>query len=159
MKILKVKPFRQSASFCGPASLKMILSYYGVKISEKKVAQATQTKKYHGTPAQRIVEGAKKLGFEAELKDYGTWEDLEYFVNKKKIPVIVNWFSEYMSHYSVVVGIDKNKIVLLDPEEDKKQSFSKFKFHCVWFNYTGVPYPSSPDDLRIRRMVVVYPHT
>jgi len=155
--MLKIKPFKQSASFCGPASLKMALSYFGMKLSEKKVAEFTQTKKYHGAPAPQIVKGAKKLGFDAFLKDNASWEDLYFWVNKKKTPVIVNWFSEYMSHYSVVVGIDKKRIWILDPEDGKKKSFSKFKFHCIWFNFTGAPYPDTPKDLRIRRIVVVYP--
>jgi ABC-type bacteriocin/lantibiotic exporter with double-glycine peptidase domain len=159
MKKLFIKPFKQRPSFCGPATLKMILSFYGMRISEKRAAQATGTRPYHGTPGRAIVEGAKKLGFDAFMKDYSTWNDLSYWINKKKTPVIVNWFSENVGHYSVAIGIDKNHIILSDPEDATEKKFSQHIFHRVWFDFAGVPYPTKPDDIVIRRMIVVTPHT
>ena len=35
--MLNITPFRQKPGFCGPASLKMVLDFWGVKITEKKI--------------------------------------------------------------------------------------------------------------------------
>ena len=157
MKKLIIKPFKQRPSFCGPAALKMVASFYGMRISEKRAAQATGTLPYHGTSGRAIVEGAKKLGFSSCVKDYSTWNDVSYWVNTRKTPVILNWFSENVGHYSVAIGIDKNHIVLSDPEDAREKKFSQHIFHRVWFDFAGVPYPTKPDDLVIRRMIVIRP--
>jgi len=36
--MLKVKPFRQTVGYCGPATLKMVLDYWGVNKTEKELA-------------------------------------------------------------------------------------------------------------------------
>lgn len=135
----------------------MVLSFYHVIISEKRAALATGTLPYHGTPGHTIVEGAQELGFDAFMKDYSTWDDLSHWINDQGTPVIVNWFSENVGHYSVAIGIDKDFIVLSDPEDAKEKKFSQHVFHRVWFDFAGVPYPTKPDDIVIRRMIVVTP--
>lgn len=39
--MLKLKPFQETlnASMCGPASLKIVLNYYGVEATEKELAR------------------------------------------------------------------------------------------------------------------------
>ena len=46
MKMLKIKPFQETlnAGMCGPASLKILLSYYGVK-KMKKIGKIMRDKK------------------------------------------------------------------------------------------------------------------
>lgn len=155
MRILDVKPFKQSPSFCGPASLKMVLAFFGIRLSEKNVARLTKTKPYHGTPGPRIVEGAARLGLKAFYQDYAEWKDLEYWINKKRVPVIMDWFSEHVSHFSVAVGIDKKRIAILDPEDGKLKTFPRWKWYMVWFSFTGSYYPKTLKNIVIRRMIVV----
>ena len=40
-KTLKIKPFQETlnASMCGPASLKIVLKYYGIEVTEKELAR------------------------------------------------------------------------------------------------------------------------
>ena len=40
-KLLKVKSFQEKlgVSYCGPASLKMVLEYYGIEKTEKELAR------------------------------------------------------------------------------------------------------------------------
>jgi len=46
-KMLKVQPFQETlnASMCGPASLKIVLSYYGIEKSEQEIAKLCKSDK------------------------------------------------------------------------------------------------------------------
>ena len=66
MKNLKL--FKQSRGDCGPASLKMVLSVYGVNKSEKEFAKLTKSSRDKGCDEIEIVNVAKKLGFKSYVK-------------------------------------------------------------------------------------------
>ena len=36
--MLNVKPYREKPEYCGPASLKMVLGYYGIEKTEDELA-------------------------------------------------------------------------------------------------------------------------
>ncbi|MBT4166115.1 hypothetical protein HOE04_03695 [archaeon] len=126
MKNLKL--FKQSRGYCGPASLKMVLSVYGVNKSEKEFAKLTKSSRDKGCDEIEIVNVAKKLGFKSYVKQNSNIDELKRLV-KEGIPVIVDWFSpEEAGHYSVVVGFDKASILIADPH------FGKVKRHDIdWF--------------------------
>ena len=104
--MLKVRNFRQKTGFCGPASLKMVLEYLGVKRSEKELAELSGATKEKGTEARNLLKAAKSLGFKGFVKDFSKITDIKKYVVQKKIPVIVDWFSRDEGHYSAVVGVD-----------------------------------------------------
>ena len=101
--MLKLKPFCQTAGLCGPASLKIVLAYYGVSVSESKIAKIAGASKEKGA---WLIKAAKHFGFQVFSKENSSPADIKYFI-KKKIPVIVDWFLEDDGHYSVAVDIDK----------------------------------------------------
>lgn len=152
--MLKVKHFRETPGFCGPASLKMVLDYYGVSLSEAKIAKLTGFTMKKGTSKEDLIRAAKKLGFKAFSKENSSFADIKKFI-RKKIPVIVDWFSEDDGHYSVVIGIDKRSITLMDPQLDEgKIKFSLSDFYRVWFDFPG-NYIKSIKDIVLRVMIVV----
>ena len=159
--MIKLKPFRQTPGFCGPASLKMVLDYYGVSVSEAKLAKIAGATREKGTPIKGLIKAAKYFGFQVFLKEKSTPSDLRYFI-KRKIPVIVDWFFEDEGHYSVVVDVDQKNIVLMDPTLRKiliyirRRKFSIEKFLRVWFDFPG-NYIKTPKDLVLRLMLVVIP--
>ncbi len=159
--MIKLKPFRETPGLCGPASLKMVLDYYGVSVSEQELARLSGSSKEKGTSVSGLVKAAKHFGFKAFLKKNSSLKDLEYFVNKK-IPVIVDWFNEDDGHYSVVVDIDKKDVVLMDPALRKiliyirRKVFSRETFFRIWFDFPG-DHIKSPKDLVLRLMLVVTP--
>ena len=155
MKFLDVKPFNQSPSYCGPSSLKMVLEYYGIDKSEKELVRLTNCTKSLGTTAKNIVNSAKKLGMKASFKDYSTINDIEVKL-KKRIPVIVDWFSHDEGHYSVIVGFDKENIYMQDPELGHIRMMKRKTFMTVWFDFDG-EFLKSRKDLIIRRMIIVQP--
>ncbi|MBW2996858.1 C39 family peptidase [Candidatus Woesearchaeota archaeon] len=127
--MLKLKPYKQSRGYCGPACLKMVLGYYGVVKSERTLAKMTKTSRTKGCEEKNIVAAAKKLGFKAYVKQKSSIAELRRLV-RKGIPVIVDWFSpEEAGHYSVVVGFEKDNIILADPH------FGRIKKHKIdWFS-------------------------
>ena len=110
--MLKLKPFEQKPGYCGPASLKAVLSYFGVEKGEMSLVRLSKCSKDKGVEAENLLRAAKKLGFKGFIKDYSDFKDVKKFL-KKKIPVIVDWFSVDEGHYSVIVGINDKKIFFM----------------------------------------------
>jgi ABC-type bacteriocin/lantibiotic exporter with double-glycine peptidase domain len=125
---MNLKLFKQSEGYCGPASLKMFLSLYGINKSEDYLAKLAKADRKKGCSGKNMVNAAKKLGFNAYLKKHSSIKELKKLA--KRNPVIVAWKSpEEGGHYSVVMGFEKNKILLADPH------FGKIKKHEVkWFD-------------------------
>jgi len=159
--MIKLKPFRQTPGFCGPASLKMVFDYYGVSVSEAEIAKIAGASREKGTSKAGLIKAVKHFGFKAFSKTNSSLNDLRYFI-KRKIPVIVDWFFEDEGHYSVVVDIDKKNIVLMDPTLRKlliyvrRRKFSTEKFLRIWFDFPG-KFIKTPKDLVLRLMLVVTP--
>jgi len=153
--MLKIKPFRQETGYCGPASLKIVLSYYGIKKSEKEIVKLTECTKEWGVEAWKLLKIAQGLGFHGFVRDESTFDDIKEYVINRQIPVIVDWFSEDDGHYSVVVDIDDENIYLLDPELGYVRAMRLKKFWRVWFDFPD-EYIKSKNDLNIRRMIVIY---
>lgn len=160
--LLNVPSYRQTPSFCGPASLKIVLDYYGVHKEEADLAQLLGTTEELGTDAVSIKRGATDLGFAAEIHDYCTLADIQGWLDKE-VPVIVDWFSASPDedgvadgHYSVAVGLDRDFIYLEDPETGGLRKIRREDFMRVWFDYAK-EYLHAPEDLIIRQLIAVYP--
>jgi len=127
--MIKPKLFKQSEGYCGPSSLKMILSLYRINKSEKYLARLAKATRKKGCSGENMVNAAKKLGFNAYLIKKSSINELKK-LSRKRIPVIVAWKSpEEGGHYSVVVGFEKNRILLADPH------FGKIKKQDIkWFD-------------------------
>lgn len=153
--MLAVKPFQQSSGLCGPASLKMVLEYFGVKKSEKELAKLSKAHPHHGTTAANLVAAAKKLEFKAHYKDFSSLKEIKKYLDKK-IPVIVDWWSVDDGHYSVVAGLDKKFIYLQDPELGKINKLDLITFQRNWFDFEGEILKKN-QAVFVRRLIVVYP--
>jgi ABC-type bacteriocin/lantibiotic exporter with double-glycine peptidase domain len=166
-KILSVKPFQETlhASMCGPASLKMVLAYYGIEKTEKELAKMCGTNSNLGTDDVGIKNVAESLGFTVEIKNNSTFNDIQKCLDKK-IPVIVNWFTrgriDYTEsevpegHLSVVVGLDEKYISLQDPEIGGLRKLKRKDFIRVWFDFRS-DHINSWNDMIIRQYIAVYP--
>ena len=150
---------------CGPASLKMVLAYYGIDKTEAELAKLCGTDSGLGTDDISIKKAAESLGFNVEIHNTSTFEDIQKWLDKK-VPVIVNWFTRGRidydiaevpdGHLSVVVGLDDENIYLQDPEIGKLRKISRDDFMKVWFDFKG-GYINSWDDLIIRQLIAIYP--
>jgi len=164
-KILKLKPFQETlnAGMCGPASLKIVLRYYGIDIEEKELAEMVGWNKELGVNDRGIKKAAENLGFKVKIKNNSSFKDIEKWLNKG-VPIIVNWFtrgrSDYSGsetadgHYSVVAGLDDKFIYLEDPEIGKMRKLKKDDFMSVWFDFSGKYIKSN--ELVIRQIIAIY---
>ena len=164
-KMLKLKPFQETlnASMCGPASLKIVLDYYGLEKSEKELARLCQHDKNLGVDDEKIKKAAESLGFKVKIENNSNFNDIEKWLDKK-VPVIVNWFTkgrqDYSElevadgHYSVVAGIDEKYIYLQDPEIGKIRKLKRDDFMRVWFDFKGEYL--KPEELIIRQIIAIY---
>lgn len=162
---LNVKPFQETphVDMCGPASMKIVLDYYGIKKSEQELARLTGLVPGLGIDDKSIVKAFESLGFKAEIKNESTFDDIEEWL-KKGVPVIVNWFTrgrhDYEDsevadgHYSVVFGLDDEYIYLQDPETGSERKIKREDFMKVWFDFTG--HYIKPDELIIRQIIAIY---
>lgn len=165
MTKLEVKPFQETLheSMCGPASLKIVLNYFGIEKSEAELA-TLMGKSDLGTSAEGFAKAAEALGLSCEVKDESEFEDVLVWLDKD-VPVIVNWFTrgrkDYPDgavadgHYSVVTGLDDEYIYLQDPEIGGMRKMSLSDFRQVWFDFSGKYI--RPDGLIIRQLVAIYP--
>jgi len=147
-KLLDVKAFQEKlhAGYCGPAVLKMILSYYGIEKTEEELAQLAGTTEELGTDDASLKHALESFGLKVIIKNQSTFEDIKTWLDKET-PVIVNWFSRGRSdysdaevpdgHYSIVVGLDDEYIYLQDPEIGELRKLTREDFMKVWFDFTG----------------------
>ena len=142
---LEVKIPRQTPDLCGPGALGIALSYFGIEKTEAELTElssaieAPGAVRYGGTEHEGMVAAGKALGFSVFTKEETTFEDLEYFINESKLPVIVGWFDTDDDHYSVAIELPEEEIVLADssslgPERRFKRDF----FSKIWFDFVGV---------------------
>lgn len=135
--MLKLKVFEQTKTgFCGPVSLLMVLNFYGLETSEKELARRSKTTEKKGASGKNLITAIKSFGWHGFWKEDGKIAELEYFIKQGK-PIIVDWFSEYEGHYSVIIGIDKKYIYLADPELGKINKLSLERFKTMWFDFEG----------------------
>ena len=163
--MLKIKPFQETlnASMCGPASLKIVLRYYGVEATEKELAKLAGNSSNLGADDKGLVRTARYFGFKVKIKNNSNFKDIEKWLDKK-VPVIVNWFTggrkDYSDsdiadgHYSVVAGLDDKFIYLHDPEIGKIRKLKRDDFRRVWFDFTGEYI--KPKELIVRQIIAVY---
>jgi len=164
---LPVKPFQETlhAGYCGPASLKMVLNYFGLEKGEEEVAERCGRDVKLGTNDAALKKAAEEYGFHVEIQNEASFADIQAWLNKK-VPVIVNWFTRGRAdyddshvpdgHYSVVVGLDDKNIYLQDPEIGNLRTISRDDFLRVWFDFSG-DHITGWKDLIVRQVIAVYP--
>jgi len=114
--MIQVPYFKQKKSYtCGPASLKMVLKFFGKNLNEDTIARKLKTSK-QGTSHREIIDFARQNGFYCYVHENSTIHELRHFINLG-LPVIVNYIEpkDNEGHYAVVVGFKKNGLILNDP--------------------------------------------
>ena len=161
--LLNTTNFKQSPAMCGPACLKIVASYFGIEIGERRLIRVCRSSKITGTTGTNLVKGARELGFHAEIIDGADFKVIGKWL-RNGTPVIVDWMSVSEDlrtkrhiaggHYSVVCGLNRDSIVLEDPAIGRRRAIPRRRFLNVWFDFTHV-YPKVRDDLIIRRLIII----
>jgi len=153
---ISIELFKQSEGFCGPASLKMVLSYYGTEKTEDELADLMGATREYGCDPIDIVSAAEKVGFSAQYKERSSIEEITSFIDQK-IPVIVQWFSpEENGHYSVISGYEGDNLVMVDPLTGSFRKIASQDFLNRWFELDSYP-PQNPANFKLREIIVIKP--
>jgi hypothetical protein len=108
--ITRVEFQDQSEGYCGPATLSMVMSAYGHKVSPSALANQMLTPGLKGTLQENLIGAARRQGF--AVIPVRSFRDLLKEVSADH-PVIVfenlglSWFQQW--HYALVVGFDFGK--------------------------------------------------
>lgn len=138
----------QTFNNCGPASLSMLLSYFGINKSQQELA--AELRPYNNPEGinddksvtlDEIAEKAQEFGLLAYHRPAGTMDLLKQFI-AADIPVLTRtWLhlNEDIGHYRVVKGYDDStrEIIQDDSYENKDLRYSYDDFNELWkkFNY------------------------
>jgi uncharacterized protein len=158
VEMLPVPDTRQSTTYsCGASALQAVLMYYGEERLETELMELLHTDPANGTNPRAIVQVARDLGFQAELKDRLTFKDLEDSL-RQKAPVIVAgqawrdgddldkpWAEVWGSgHYMVVIGSDEHNFYFEDPSLlGSRGVMTRDEFEQRWHDIDDVPYVHS----------------
>lgn len=135
---ITLKHYIQSIGYCGPASLKMLLSYFGKEMEEEELAKLAAATRDAGTEHEGMIEAVKEIGGYVFVKENGTIEELEYFVKQEKLPVIIGWFDKDGDHYSVVVNVTDKNVIIVDPAANEPERWlDRATFPNIWFDFIG----------------------
>lgn len=174
MKIDDLQVYEQSSSYCGPACVKIVLDGYGIKRSERYLADLINASRENGCSARPIVSAVRKINvpkkygynFGAYFRNRCSLKDLEVLIGNG-IPPIVNWCLDENDgveitdgdggHYSVVSGITRRNITLIDTLIGAERVMRREDFYRKWYDYYGKRLRGDNSNLIKRRMIVIYP--
>ncbi|QZY54911.1 peptidase domain-containing ABC transporter [Crassaminicella profunda] len=115
---------------CGAACIATICKQYGLQMPISKIRQVAGTDK-KGTNAYGLVKAAKALGFTAK----GVKGEKEAIFSEFPLPAIAHVIiNENILHYVVIHHVDKDKIIIADPDVGVV-NYTPDDFFKIW---TGV---------------------
>lgn len=144
----ETKQAYQTFNNCGPATLSMILSYYGVYVSQKELGD--KMRPYQNPKGDNddktiftyeFAEWIEKYGLRAKKRVNGDIELLKLFL-ANEIPIVVKtWLrvDEDIGHFRIVRGFDEAKGVIIqgDSYHGPNKKIPYFDLLLMWqpFNY------------------------
>jgi len=151
-RVRLLKQTRQTTEYsCGACALQSVLAYWGREVDEAELMQRLRTTPEEGTYPEEIVRVARDLGFDAELKDSLSVDDVERATSAGH-PVIVlgqAWRSRGHSdddaeddwsdgHYFIVLAVDPDHVYFEDPYMGMGKGFMpRAAFDALWHNVMG----------------------
>ncbi len=138
----------QTFNNCGPASLSMALSFYGINVTQKVLGDdlrpyqiASGDNDDKSVTLAELAEKSKEYGFTPVHRPNGDIEIIKSFI-ASDIPVIVRTWTkpnEDIGHFRVVKGYDESRQILIqdDSLQGKSLEYTYEEFDVIWkkFNY------------------------
>jgi ABC-type bacteriocin/lantibiotic exporter with double-glycine peptidase domain len=120
---------------CGSAAVRMLLSYYNYNFTKKNLKKLLLTNNT-GTDVINIRNFlVKELGLTITEYQDDIKKAKEYL--NKNIPLLICYNilgMEQYSHYALVVGYERNKIHILNPNSDNQNQIFE-TYDLKWFKY------------------------
>ena len=136
---------------CGASALRAVLSYWGREVDEAQLMELLHTNSEIGTNPEDIASGARSLGFDAEVIENLTLDQVERFTadGNPVIALAQVWRSDRdadrpvedewdSGHYVVVLGVDRDYVYFQDPFIHMSKAFLPRKtFEDHWHQVMG----------------------
>ena len=127
---------------CGPASVSILLSAYGVYYKPDHLIKVFKSTRKNGTPWRTMKSFLRELNL-FKIEEHNSFSRAKSFL-RKSTPLLICWNvfgnPEY-SHYSVIIQMDDEKVIILDPEDWKKfteHELNEFKKYWRPYHYWSV---------------------
>ena len=122
---------------CGPTSISILLSAYGVHYKSDRLITIFKTTRMNGTPWRNMKSFLRSLEL-FKIEEHNSFSRARSFL-QKPAPLLICWNvsgdPDY-SHYSVLIQMDDAKVTILDPEDWKKfTEHDLFEFKKCWKPY------------------------
>lgn len=133
----------QTYNNCGPASLSMTLSYFGINVSQKDLGDQLRPYQIPGgdnddksVTLQELAKKSEEYGFVTFHRPNGNMDLIKYFISQE-IPVITRTWTkdgEDIGHFRVVKGYDDVRKVIIqdDSLQGKNLEYSYDSFGRLW---------------------------
>ena len=149
MKLAQVDAYQQKTEWsCSAATLKAALLHHGHDFSEEELIKAIGARKGRGAETTDIMNGAKKLGFDAYEGSFKSLDDAKETL-KKGLPIIADIQSfNYpgKGHYIVIAGFKPGKgFIVMDPNTKGKTAIDNWrvlsaeKLEEIWWDRAMAP--------------------
>ncbi len=152
-----IKQEYQGWNNCGPATLKMNLSYFGRDDTQKQIAAVT--KPYSddkSVSAEELAAYANQVGMGALVRENGTLERLKLLVSNG-MPVIIetgyvtaSGREGWMSHFKLLIGYDEKQVIFMDSYAGPDQAVSFETMEANWREVNRrylIVYPSDREEI------------
>lgn len=159
-----LKPFKQTDdSRCGPACIKMVLGYYGIEATEDEICERCNHTYELGCTDSQMKEAIESYGLRCAIRNESSLKEIEMLLDLGFILIVdylttgINPSLEDMpeGHSSIVVGLDEERIHLLDPELGGVRSIKHSDFLRAWIDWREDPYLQRCSDLILRQVMII----
>jgi len=160
---------------CGPAVVKMLLSFVGIRVMQKEVVAAAgitnEKLENYGMIYQEMIRAIKNLAPECIFwyKNDSSLGELSQIINLFKYPVGVEWQGIFLSedkdeddgHYGIITKVDtvNNLIGIVDPYyydgEDRRLGVVEFERRWWDVNFITDPTTGRRQEIYDRRLMFV----
>jgi tetratricopeptide (TPR) repeat protein len=142
---------------CGPTTLKMLLNYYGQKVTQKEIAAFTKPDPDDKNVSPNELAGyVDTVGMSALVRENGTLERLKLLLSNG-LPVMIesgyvtpSGKEGWMGHYKLLIGYDDKQFTFMDSFEGPNRNITFAAAEADWraFNWLYlIVYPNDKEQL------------
>lgn len=129
--VLDVPFVPQAKDTCGAAALAMVMRYWGAEASAEEIAGELLDRELRGIAGSRLAGLARQRGFLA-FTYAGDLAHLEQYLARGR-PLVVAWkVGNDRYHDVVVVGVEKESVLVNDPAEGARRAVERGEFERRW---------------------------
>jgi hypothetical protein len=145
-----LKRTRQTTEYsCGASALQSVLAYWGKDVDERELMALMGTTEEEGTYPEKIAHAARSLGFEAEVKQGLTLDEVQELTSAgdPMIALAQVWRGSKSGplgedfnagHYFSVLGVDADNVYFQDPYVRNCKAFvPRAMFEAQWHHVMG----------------------